>query len=94
MSEFITFDWDNANREHTSRHGVSPAEVEQVLANDPLDLEAQVAHGEERFISVGHTNQVRVLVVVWTMRGAAIRPITAFDASDALTRRYLRERGL
>jgi uncharacterized DUF497 family protein len=43
---------------------------------------------------VGHTNRLRVLVLVWTMRGGATRPITAFDASERVATRYLAERGL
>ena len=61
-----------------ARHGISPEEVEQVFANDPLDLGANVVDGEDRYTGVGHTNLLRVLVVVWTMRDSASRPITAF----------------
>jgi uncharacterized DUF497 family protein len=50
-------------------------------------------NGEERYTGAGHTNRLRVLVLVWTMRGEAIRPVTAFDASDRLAKRYLVERG-
>lgn len=46
------------------------------------------------YTSVGHTNAFRVLVLVWTMRGDATRPITAFDASERLTKRYLIEKGI
>ncbi len=59
-----------------------------------MDLRLEVLDGEERFTSVGHTNELRVLVMAWTMRGDAIRPITAFDASVRLAKRYLAERGL
>jgi hypothetical protein len=34
-----------------------------------------------------------VLVVVWTMRGDATRPITAYDASERLAGRYLVAKG-
>lgn len=90
----LVFDWDEANMEHIARHNVTSAEVEQVFANDPMDLGADVVDGEERYNSVGHTNRLRVLVVAWTMRRDTTRPITAFDASAPLTKRYLTERGL
>ena len=93
VADELVFDWDEANIAHVARHNVVPEEVEQVLANDPMDLGADVVDGEERFSGVGHTDRLRVLVLAWTMRGEAIRPITAFDASERLANRYLAERG-
>lgn len=89
----MVFDWDEANVGHIARHSVTPEEVEQVFANDPMDLAAEAVNGEERYTTVGHTNRLRVLVLAWTMRGDATRPITAYDASERLARRYLMERG-
>ena len=34
----------------------TPAEFEEVLRNDPLDLDYEVISGEERYRSVGVTN--------------------------------------
>ena len=93
MADELVFDWDEANVAHVARHNVTPEEVEQVFANDPMDLGANVVDGEERFTGVGHTTRLRVLVLVWTMRGDAIRPITAFEASERLAARYLAEKG-
>ena len=93
VADELLFDWDEANEGHVARHNIVPEEVEQVFANDPMDLGADVLDGEERYTGVGHTNRLRVLVLVWTMRGEAIRPITAFDASERLAKRYLAERG-
>jgi uncharacterized DUF497 family protein len=64
-----------------------------VFANDPRDVSAEIVEGEDRYSGVGHTNQLRVLVLAWTMRGNATRPITAFDASERMAKRYLAERG-
>ena len=94
MAEELVFDWDEANIAHVARHNIMPEEVEQAFANDPMDLGADVVDTEERYTGVGHTNLLRVLVLVWTMRSDATRPITAFDASERLARRYLAERGL
>jgi uncharacterized protein len=69
MADELAFDWGEANVAHIARHNVTPEEVEQVFANDPMDLGAEVVDGEERYISVGHTNRLRVLVLAWTMRG-------------------------
>ena len=93
VADELTFDWDEGNAGHIARHGITPEEVEQVFVNDPRDLGADVAGGEERYTGVGHTDLLRVLVLVWTMRGDRTRPITAFDASERLAKRYLEERG-
>ena len=93
MASDLVFDWDEANTAHIASHDVTPAEVEQVFANDPMDLEAQVVDGEERYAAVGHTDRLRVLVLLWAMRGDAIRPITAFDASRRVAERYFSEKG-
>jgi len=69
VADELAFDWDEANAGHVARHGVSPEEVQQVFANDPMDLSAEDVEGEQRYSSVGHTNRLRVLVLAWTMRG-------------------------
>ena len=93
VADELVFDWDEANLAHVARHNIAREEVEQVFVNDPMDLGADVVHGEERYTGVGHTIRLRVLVLVWTMRGDATRPITAFDASERLATRYLAEKG-
>jgi uncharacterized DUF497 family protein len=93
VADELAYDWDTANVAHIARHSVTPEEVEECFANDPMDVGGEVMDGEERYTSVGHTNTLRVLVVVWAMRGDALRPITAFDASERLKKRYLAERG-
>lgn len=93
VADELVFDWDESNVAHIAHHNITPEEVEQVFANDPMDLDVEVVDGEERYTSVGHTNRLRVLVLAWTMRADATRPITAFDASERLAKRYLAERG-
>jgi hypothetical protein len=93
LADELIFDWDEANVGHVARHNITPEEIEEVFANDPMDLGAEAVDGEERYTGVGHTNRLRVLVLVWTMRGDATRPITAFDASERLAKRYLAEKG-
>ncbi len=42
----IQFDWDKDNRLHLASHSVSPTEFEQVIWNEPVDLEYQSVTGE------------------------------------------------
>lgn len=93
MEDDLPYDWDRANIEHVGQHGVSPREVSEVFANETLDLAYEVVNGEERWTSIGHSNGLRVLVIVWAMRGEAIRPITAFEAGKRLTSDYVRQKG-
>ena len=49
------FVWDAENLSHIARHKISQEEAEQVIQNDPLDLERQILNGEERFLHLGET---------------------------------------
>jgi len=82
----IAFDWDNENRDHLKRHKVTPQEFEHVMFSGPVELEYQEEGGEERYKSLGITNQGRILVALWTVRDDRIRPITAYPAPAHLRR--------
>ncbi|MBK1732633.1 hypothetical protein CKO41_12715 [Thiococcus pfennigii] len=45
------------------------------------------ANGEQRFATLGMGGQVRVLAVVWTLRGNRIPLISAWKASQSQRRR-------
>ncbi len=85
----IEFDWDSANRKHLGAHCVTPAEFEQLILNDPVDVDYDIINGEQRYRSVGITLQGRLLSAVWTIRNGKIRAITAFPASMRDRRHYL-----
>jgi uncharacterized DUF497 family protein len=68
---------------------VTPAEFEQVLNNDPLDLDYEAIDGEERYRSVGLTNGGRFLRVAWTVRNGKVRAVTAFRASASNKKAFL-----
>ena len=82
------FDWDRHNEKHLKSHRVSRQEFQQVLANDPLDLEYQTESGEERFKSLGVTNEGRPLIAVWTTREGKVRAITAYPAGKSYEKLY------
>ncbi len=93
-TETLEFDWDEANISHIARHGIAPGKIESALGHDPIDIGYEVVGDEERWTSLGHTEELRVLKVVWTMRGRAVRPVTAVVAPRRDRVRYLRFRGL
>jgi uncharacterized protein len=93
LSSDLAFDWDDANRDHIARHQVSSEEAEQVIDNDPLDLDAQTFDGEERTPSIGRTDRGRFLVVITTLRDCRIRVVTAFPAPKSLIDLYYSLKG-
>jgi uncharacterized DUF497 family protein len=87
------FDWDTGNIDHIAEHGIAPAEAEQVILNDPIDLQLQTWSGEERIAQVGETDAGRILVVVTTMRDDLIRVVTAYPAGKRLQGVYITQKG-
>lgn len=90
----LTFEWDEANRKHLTKHGVRAEEAEQAIEGDPLDIELQIADGtddEERLLQIGQTEKGRILQVVTTWRGGKVRVISAWDAPKQLKQYYLAE---
>jgi len=62
---------------------VRPGECEQVFFNRPLLVVPDEAHSntEPRFYVLGQTDAARQLFMVFTIRGALIRVISARDMS-------------
>jgi len=87
------FEWDEANIGHIAKHDVLPSEAEEVIDNDPLDLEVQLVEDEERILQIGSTRAGRVLMVATTWRADALRVVTAFPAPPALRQLYLASKG-
>ncbi|MGA2272861.1 MAG: BrnT family toxin [Bryobacteraceae bacterium] len=81
------FEWDDQNAGHIALHNVTPDEVEQVIANDPISLEVAIRKGERRTVCAGWTDSGRVLKVVYTVRNGQIRVVTAHE--DRRLRRLL-----
>jgi uncharacterized DUF497 family protein len=90
----IAFEWDASNLAHLRLHAVSPQEIDEVFWNEALDLEYDIEAGEERYKSLGTTSRGRILIVVWTVRDARIRPITAYTASKKYRTLFLKSRGM
>ena len=71
------------------KHGVSFADAEAVFM-DPLALHRidPDAEGEERFVAIGAGSAGHLPVVVYTLRGEAIRLISARRATPVEIRAY------
>jgi uncharacterized protein len=93
VADDVRFDWDRANTEHIARHSVKPEEAEQAIRNDPLDMYYEVIGGEGRWTVLGHTDNFRVLLLVWTIRRDAIRIVTARDSGRRARDTYFRAKG-
>jgi uncharacterized DUF497 family protein len=87
------FVWDEANLSHVAEHGIGPEEAEQVVLNEPFDLEFQLRSGEERTVQVGETDAGRILVVVTTWRDGKVRVVTAFPAKKKIREFYEKQEG-
>ena len=78
------FQWDSGNTDKIwDRHGVTPAECEELFFNRPLVVEADEKHssGEDRLYALGQSDSGRLMFVVFTIRGRLIRVISARDMS-------------
>ncbi len=80
--EVSGFDWDEGNRAHCRKHGVSIAEIEALLHDTPFVApDLKHARLEDRLIAVGRTAKGRPLFVAFTIRERLgqrmIRPVSA-----------------
>ncbi len=85
------FEWDEHNAEkNRQKHGVRPSECEELFFNRPLVVAPDVRHSqkENRFYSLGKTDIGRMLFVVFTVRGAKIRIISARDMNRKEKKAY------
>jgi len=84
------FDWNAANITHIADHDVLPDEAEEVVLNNPLDVDYIDYDGELRIRQVGETVSGRILVVVTTERVGLLRVVTAYEPSGHLRSKYLK----
>jgi uncharacterized DUF497 family protein len=92
-AETFEFDWDAANIRHLARHRISRDEVEHVFRSDPVIADYRAVRGEERWSAVGTTASLNVLVVVFTVRGTRIRPVTGWKADRRTEKIYFERKG-
>ena len=92
MPQPINFEWDNANKEKSWRkHKVSIKECEQAFLDEKRQSWKDFPHSkhEPRYILLGATEDKRILFIVFTIRAAWLRVISARDASKKERKIYL-----
>jgi len=85
------FQWDPGNTDKIrDRHGVTPAECEELFFNRPLVVKADEKHSgsEDRLYALGQSDSGRLMFVVFTIRRRLIRVISARDMSRNERRVY------
>lgn len=82
---------DEHNEGELAGHGISDAEVVQVLCNDPVWLRNKKGRAAD-WCAVGYTDGGRALTIpVLYMPGIArLRPITGWDSTPGERTKYLR----
>ena len=87
----LTFEWDAEKAaSNLAKHGVSFDEAATVFG-DPLGrivTDPRHSVSEERLVLLGHSHRQRLLTVMFTERGAAIRLISARPATRQEQRDY------
>lgn len=87
----MEFEWDT-DKAHSNveKHGLSFAEAMTVFG-DPLEVtipDPDHSEGEARFLSLGRSEQGRLLVVSYTEREGRIRLISAREAEPRERKTY------
>ena len=82
LQQCTGFNWDESNsQKNWILHKVSRSECEQIFFNEPLVIVDDEKHSqsEKRWYLLGQTDSVRLLFIVFTLRGELIRVISARD---------------
>ncbi len=89
MQRITRLDWDDTNREHIGRHGVTPEEVEEVCFSGPLMMKSRSGTR----LAYGRTLAGRYLLVVMKLKdGGVARCITARTMTDKERRLFVKRR--
>ncbi len=86
----MLFEWhDNKTELVLNKRGITLEEVASVFADfNAIQNEDIGEYNEIRYITIGMSNQGRLLVVVWTERAETFRIITAYFATKHQQRSY------
>lgn len=93
LASCTVFEWDAGNAgKNRERHQVSDGECEQLFFQRPILIAPDTMHSrdEPRYAALGQTADGRRLTIVFTIRGEAIRVISARTMSRRERRIYER----
>lgn len=79
--EITEIEIDDGNEAHVTRHGVSVAEVHQVLANGPT-IRRNRSDRTATHIANGSTDGGRKLIIPFIAKDRTARPITAWEVEQ------------
>ena len=89
------FEWDEDKAQsNLYKHGISFDEAQTVFT-DPLAItipDPDHSIDEDRFITIGESDKLRILIVVYTERKKKIRLISARKATRAERKKYEEEK--
>lgn len=89
----MEFEWDpDKAASNLGKHGVRFAEAVTVFEDDAMLTMPDDSPDEERFVALGMGSLGRILVVIYAVRGARIRIISARKATRRERSEYERRR--
>ena len=83
------FIWDAENTAHIARHNISREEAEQVIQNDPLDLDRQITTARSALSTLARHWRGGFYSFIVTERDDQLRVVTAFPADKKSRKFYL-----
>ena len=87
----FTFEWDpNKAASNARKHGVTFEEASTAFRDERSVTISDPGHSEfeDRYVLIGRSAQLRILVVVHTERGDNLRIISARNANSSESRTY------
>jgi len=86
----MKFEWDeNKNKSNKRKHNVSFEEASSIFDDDNSLEQGAIVRGEKRIIRVGKTATKLILMVVYTLRKAVVRIISARQAGRSDRNAYI-----
>ena len=84
FDSFIGFEWDKGNLDKSyTKHGITPSEAEEIFLDEYAVTVVDIRHTDKeiRHITIGKTEEKKILFVVFTIRKSHIRIISARKAN-------------
>ena len=86
----MRFEWDdNKNESNQRKHNVSFEEASTIFEDDDSLEQGAIIKGEKRIIRVGKTATKLILMVVYALRKAVVRIISARQAGQSERNAYI-----